>query len=136
MKFEFFVMNEKRNDWGKIEPFNIFNNCIVQRECEKAVRKYLRAPSKYKRKYEWNKEYKDLVGFDAFVREIDTIIACEELYRCEYEIVVGSLFMKDPDKELHKIDCYQQAKPNMVIIAHEIIRQYKEQVKKEKHEEI
>lgn len=156
MNFEFYVMNESRYGGYEIEPFNIFSNYYVNEMTEKAIKKYLRAPNKYKRDYEHDKKYKDLVGFDALVREISKIIMYEEWSRCEYEIAVGSLFTTEirdivrkldeyttleklkedlikesnKNKPLKKIDCFMQAEPNMKMIVHECIRQYKEQLRK------
>ncbi len=128
MQFEFYVLNYNFNR-RKIEMFNIFNNILVQEWAEKAVRKYLRAPKKFK--YEsFHKDVEPIYGFDALVREIDGIICWQEWGRCEYEIGVGYAF-EDDIKKFEKWDCYQQAKPNMVTITHEVIRQYKEQLKKE-----
>ena len=76
----------------------------------------------------FGKDVETIYGFDAFVREMDSIIRCEELSRRQYEISVSDAFETDIDN-LEKWDCYMQAKPNMVIIAHEVIRQYKEQSK-------
>ena len=42
-------------------------------------------------------------------------------------------FESDIDK-LEKWDVYQQVKPNMVMITHEVIRQYKEQLKTKESE--
>ena len=52
---------------------------------------------------------------------------CEEWSRCEYEIMVNGLF-SDDDKA-QKIDCYDQCKPNMPMIASEVIYQYKQYLK-------
>ena len=127
MQFEFYVLNYDCNA-KKIVPFNIFRNIHVQEWTEKAVRKYLRSPKNYTYKSFDGKEI--LHGFDAFVKELDGIIAWQEHWRREYEISVGDLFETDCNK-LEKWDTYSQAKPNMVIIAHEVIRQYKEQKKKD-----
>ena len=125
MQFEYYVLNYDCNA-KKIVPFNIFRNIHVQEWTEKAVRKYLRSPKNFTYKSFDGKEI--LHGFDALVREIDGIIAWQEHWRREYEISVGDLFETDCNK-LEKWDTYSQAKPNMVIIAHEVIRQYKEQKK-------
>ena len=127
MQFEYFVLNYDCNA-KKIVPFNIFRNIHVQEWTEKAVRKYLRSPKSFSYKSFDGKEI--LHGFGAFVKELDGIIAWQEHWRREYEISVGDLFETDCNK-LEKWDTYSQAKPNMVIIAHEVIRQYKEQKKKD-----
>ena len=125
MQFEYYVLNYDCNA-KKIVPFNIFRNILVQEWTEKAVRKYLRSPKNFTYKSFDGKEI--LHGFDALVKELDGIIAWQEHWRREYEISVGDLFETDCNK-LEKWDTYSQAKPNMVIIAHEVIRQYKEQKK-------
>ena len=113
----------------KIVPFNIFRNIHVQEWSEKAVRKYLRSPKIFTYKSFDGKEI--LHGFDAFVKELDGIIKWQEWSRREYEVSVGDAFEDDCEK-LEKWDCYGQAKPNMKMITYEIIRQYKEQMKKTK----
>lgn len=130
MQFEFYVLNYDFNK-KKVVNYNIFNNIRVQEWTEKAVRKYLRAPKKFKYESLFNKEV--IYGFNALVREIDGIIRWQEWGRCEYEIGVGDKFETDCSK-LEKWDCYQQAKPNMVMITHEVIRQYKEQLKAKESE--
>ena len=128
MQFEFYVLNYDCNK-KKVINYNIFNNIRVQELTEKAVRKYLREPKKYKYESFFNKEV--IYGFDALVREIDGIIKWGEWSKREYEISVGDAFTTDCDK-LEKWDTYSQAKPNMMIIAYEVIRQYKEHKKKAK----
>ena len=127
MQFEYYVLNYDCNA-KKIVPFNIFRNILVQEWTEKAVRKYLRSPKNFTYKSFDGKEI--LHGFDALVREIDGIIAWQEHWRREYEISVGDLFETDCNK-LEKWDCYGQAHMNIEMIAHEVIRQYKEQKKKD-----
>lgn len=127
MTFEYYVLNEDFNK-RKIKPFNIFRNVWVNNKTLKAVKKYIRAPSKFKFE-SWNSEER-FYGFEAFVKELDQIIKCEEWSRCEYEILVNGMF-SDEDR-VQKIDCYEQCKPNMEMIAREVIYQYKKQLKKEK----
>ena len=127
MQFEFYVLNYDCNR-KKVINYNIFNNIRVQEWTEKAVKKYLRSPKKFKYESFFNKEV--AYGFDALVREIDGIIKWGEWSKREYEISVGDAFETDINK-LEKWDTYSQAKPNMVMITHEVIRQYKEQSKKE-----
>lgn len=134
MQFEFYVLNYDFNK-KKVVNYNIFNNIRVQEWTEKAVRKYLRAPKKFKYIVQYEnkflgKEEIALYGFDALVEEIEGNIRHEQWGRREYEISVCDAFESDIDR-LEKWDVYQQAKPNMVMIAHEVIRQYKEQLKKE-----
>ena len=128
MQFEYYVLNYNPNA-KKIEPFNIFMNCYVQEYTEKAIKKYLRSPKNYK--YERYGE-DTLYGFEGLCQEIERIIQWQEWGRREYECSVGDAFTTDCNK-LEKIDCYYQSKPNMKIIAREVIFQYKKQLK-EKNE--
>ena len=110
----------------KVEPFNIFRNIHVQEYTEKTIRKYVRNPKKFTYKSFDGKE--EIYGFDALVKEIDSIIRWQEWSRREYEVSVGDAFEKDC-KKLEKWDCYGQAKPNMKMIVREVIWQYKQQKK-------
>lgn len=125
MQFKYYVLNYDCNA-KKIVPFNIFRNIHVQEWTEKAVRKYLRSPKNFTYKSFYDKEI--LHGFDAFVKELDGIVAWQEHWRCGYEISVGDLFETDCNK-LEKWDCYGQAYMNIEMIAREVIWQYKEQKK-------
>ena len=132
MQFEYYVLNYNPNT-KKIEPFNIFRNCYVQEYTEKAVRKYLRSPKNYKYVVQHKNDFLGreeiaVYGFDALVKEIDSIIAWQERGRREYECSVGDAFTTDCNK-LEKWDCYMQAKPNIPMITRECIYQYKEQRK-------
>ena len=128
MQFEYYVLNYDCNA-KKIVPFNIFRNILVQEWAEKAVKKFIRSPKNFTYKSFDGKEI--LHGFDAFVKELDRTIAWQERGRREYEVSVGDLFETDINN-YEKWDTYSQAKPNMVIIAHEVIRQYKAQKKEVK----
>ena len=132
IQFEYSVLNYDTNK-KKVINYNIFNNINVQEWTEKEVRKYLRAPKKYKHIVQYENKFLGIeeiaiYGFDALVEEIDRTIAWQERGRREYEVSVGDAFETDINN-YEKWDTYSQAKPNMVIIAHEVIRQYKEQKK-------
>ena len=132
MQFEFYVLNYDFNK-KKVVNYNVFNNIRVQEWTEKAVRKYLRAPKKFKHIVQYEnkflgKEEIALYGFDALVEEIDRTIKWGEWSKREYEISVGDAFETDINK-LEKWDTYSQAHPNAEIIAYTVIRQYKEQLK-------
>ena len=134
MQFEYYVLNYDFNK-KKVIYYNIFNNINVQEYTEKEVGKYLRSPKKYKHIVQHKNDFlgrEEIVvhGFDALVKEIDSIIAWQERGKREYEVSVGDAFETDCEK-LEKRDCYGQAKPNMKMITYEVIRQYREQ-KKEK----
>ena len=127
MQFEYYVLNYDCNA-KKIVPFNIFRNILVQEWAEKAVRKYLRSPKNFTYKSFDGKEI--LHGFDALVKELDSIIRWQEWGRSEYEMSCGYKFETDCNK-LQSTDCYEQCKPNMGMIAREVIWQYKQQKKKD-----
>ena len=128
MQFEYYVLNYDYNK-QKVKPFNIFRNIHVQECTEKEIKKYLRNPKNYA--YKSFDEKEEICGFDALVKEIDSIVRWQEWGRREYEVSVGDAFETDCEK-LEKWDCYGQAKPNMKMITYEVIRQYKEQQKKAK----
>lgn len=129
IQFEYYVLNYDHNK-QKIELFNIFNNIRVQEWIEKAVRKYIRSPKKFTYKsYSHGKNPEVKTGFDGFVKELDSIIQCEEWSRSEYEISCGYAFETDCNK-LEKWDCYTQASKNIEMIAREVIYQYKQRKKK------
>lgn len=125
MQFEYYVLNYDHNK-QKVKPFNIFRNIHVQECTEKEIKKYLRNPKNYA--YKSFDEKEEICGFDALVKEIDSIVRWQEWGRREYEVSVGDAFETDCEK-LEKWDCYGQAKPNMKMITYEVIRQYKEQKK-------
>lgn len=128
MQFEYYVLNYDTNK-NKVIPFNIFRNIHVQECTEREIKKYLRSPKNYVYKSFDGKE--EIYGFDGLVKEIDHIIKWQEWGRREYEVSVGDAFEADCGK-LEKWDCYGQAAPNMKMIVHEVIRQYKQQKKKAK----
>lgn len=159
MKFEYYVLNYDFNK-KKVFMFNIFNNIRVQENTEKVIKKYLRSPKKFTY-IPYNKNEETLYGFEALVKEIDSIIKWQEWSRCEYEIAVGDIFIteiKDIVREvdrgnltveniydelkkvsqrncsLEKWDCYMQAHANMKMITREVIYQYKQQKAKESKE--
>ena len=158
MQFEYYVLNYDFNK-KKVIYYNIFNNINVQEYTEKEVGKYLRSPKKYKHIVQHKNDFLGreeiaVYGFDAVVKEIDSIIAWQERGRREYEVSVGDAFITEirdivrevergnltndnlydelinteqHNAKLEKWDAYLQAKPNMAIIAREVLRQYKEQ---------
>ena len=126
MQFEYYVLNYDHNK-QKVEPFNIFRNIHVQEYTEKTIRKYVRNPKKFTYKSFDGKE--EIYGFDALVKELDSIIQWQEWGRSEYEMSCGCKFETDCNK-LQATDCYSQAKPNIEMIAREVIWQYKQQQKK------
>ena len=142
MQFEYYVLNYDFNK-KKVIYYNIFNNINVQEYTEKEVGKYLRSPKKYKHIVQHKNDFlgrEEIVvhGFDALVKEIDSIIRWEEWSRREFEVSIGDAFETDCEK-LEKWDCYRQAKPNIKMIAREVLWQYKQynkNIKQEKYEQI
>ena len=161
MQFEYYVLNHDFNR-DKIELFNIFDNYYVQEQTEKEIRKYIRSPKNYK--YDsFFKDEKVVYGFDGLCKHFERILRCEEWARCEYEIAVGGIFIKElsdiihdvergdisvddlyeeiqkenkSNSKLEKWDCFKQAQPNIPMIMRECIWQYKQQKKKENEEDV
>lgn len=125
IQFEYYVLNYNHNK-KQIEPYNIFNNIYVQEYTEKEVKKYLRNPKNYLYKSFDGKE--EIYGFDALVKELDSIIQWQEWSRCGYEMGVCHKFETDC-KNIKHMDCYEQAHMNIEMVTREVIRQYKEQKK-------
>lgn len=121
MQFKYYVLNHDFNK-KKVIKFNIFNNWPLNEAVEKEVKKYIRGPKRYKYK-KWSDEIV-YTGFEAFCMQLDSLIRWQEWSRVEYEISVGAPFEDDCNK-LEKWDCYQQCKPNIEMIAREVIYQYK-----------
>lgn len=157
MQFEYYVLNHDFNR-GKIELFNIFDNYYVQERTEKEIKKYLRSHKNYK--YDsFFKDEEPVYGFEGLCKRFEQILRCEEWARCEYEIAVGGIFIKElsdiihavergdisvddlyeeiqkenkRNSKLEKWDCFKQAQPNIPMIMRECIWQYKQQKKEEK----
>lgn len=127
MQFEYYVLNYDINK-NKVIPYNIFRNINVQECTEREIRKYIRSPKNYTYKSFDGQEV--IYGFDALVKELDSIIRWQEWGRSEYEMSCGYKFETDCNK-LQSTDCYEQCKPNMGMIAREVIWQYKQQKKKD-----
>lgn len=128
MQFKFYVLNYDFNRKCVIN-YNIFNNIRVNEWTKKAIKKYLRSPSKYK--YERYGNQNVIYGFEALCEEIRSIVANQQCGRREYEIGVSDAFETDIE-ELEKWDVYEQVKPNIPIVARECIYQYKQQRKENK----
>lgn len=98
---------------GSIKPWNIFNNCVV-------YERTLKLCEEYKRKK---------MTFETFTESLRNIIMCEEWSRCEYEIMVNTLFPNKERPEGWKIDCYMQALPNIKHIARYVLQTYYPRIK-------
>lgn len=104
LNFEWYVLNENFNRNNEIVPYNIFNNYYVNDNTNRLCVEY-----KTKK-----------MSFEEFTEKLRCIIMHEEWSRCEYEIVVKSLF-KD---NARKVDCYEQALPNIKLIAKYVLEEY------------
>ena len=109
--------------------YNIFDDEIIQNSTEKAIRKYLRAPSKfaYYRFTAPGQEDRSEYGFAGLVSEINSIIFYAD--PANDEVIFLDYLDEDEEKPW---SLYEQCAPNMVELTHSCIRQYKEQCKKEK----
>lgn len=125
--FEFYVLRYDPNK-RRVVDYNIFNNVMVYDHTKKAVRKYLRAPSKYKYEVYSNGKTETTYGFEALCKEIRSILMWQEWARCEYELCVGDPFAHPNDFSSFEItDCFSQCERNIPAIAREVIYQYKQQ---------
>lgn len=120
VNFEYYVLNYDHNK-GEVYLFNIFRNIHVYEKTKEEVKKYLKDPEKYSREDSTGKK---VFGFEAFCKELASIIMWQEWSRYEYEISAGAPFEKNPEK-LEKWDCWMQCAPNIEMIAREVIYQYK-----------
>lgn len=125
MQFEWYVLNYNCN--GKmVERFNIFRNCHVQELTEKAIKKYLRSPSKYKYVKQYacriselriNREEISLYGFYGLCAEIRAILMNQLWSRREYEISVSDAFVvevSDVINDLNKYDDINKFKEYLI----------------------
>lgn len=126
--FTFYVLNYNF-DTRSVEPFNIFENITVNDTVLKEIKKYIKSPKNYSYTAYTHEVF---TGFDGLCVAIDKAIAHEEMFRAEYEILVGGLYEKDV-ANLRKIDCYFQAHANIKTIARDCIAQYKEYKKNISH---
>lgn len=139
-KFHWYVVNYNHTR-SSIVQFNIFDNWPLNDAVYEEVKKYLRAPAKYKKEIRripatteidihtgqpkfMLPTYEYVYGFEALKAEIRSLIMWQEWGRYEYEISVGRPFEENCDN-LRKIDCYWQCEPNIESITYEVIRQYK-----------
>lgn len=111
--FEFYVLNYDFNS-KKVINYNIFYNCYVYDYALKLTRKHLRNKKKF--------------TYEEYKKELLSIIMWQEWSRREYEISVGDAFETNLDR-FEKIDCYEQAKPNIDVIAQMCIKRYKDYIK-------
>lgn len=121
--FKFYVLNYDVNK-KRVELYNIFNNIRLHDATEKLVKKYLRAPNKFKYVDNLVTSGKEIFGFEGFCAELRLDISWQERARREYEISVGDLTETDINK-FQRFDCYDQAAPNIEVIARDVINQYK-----------
>lgn len=126
---EYYVPMERYNE-KRIEMTNIFNNWVLRDAVVKEIKKYLRNKKGYK-----HVDYRPVTpittyGFDAFKKEIRSLLQWQLYSRVQFEIMVTS-FPFDKE-ELVKMDAYQLSEPNLDMICHDIIRQYREGIKEVK----
>lgn len=128
--FEYYCPNVEMHGRSdiRVEYWNIFNNYYVYEWTLRAVKKYLRAPSKYCYK-SFGENVEPIYGFEALCKELEMIFAHEFRARYQYEFSIGEPFPLNDDKtvrsELFKEDLFWLIKPNIPIIANSCILQYK-----------
>ena len=99
MKLEYYVLNHDFNK-NEIYQFNIFDNYYVYNGAIKAVVNYMTGAYNY----------------DAYVKELRSVIMHEMWSRVQYEIAVGGLFDEDM-KHAKKVDVFYQVEKNLNVIA-------------------
>lgn len=102
----FYVLREDFNR-DELEYFNIFNNYYVSEDIEK-----------YKKEYKKNKDRDELIN------KLDRTFRYAFWSKCEYEIIVTSLFSNSFDRFEKKVDVYGQIRPNIPIIADMLIHEW------------
>lgn len=107
--FEWYVLNEDMNH-RKIVMFNIFNNISLYEETVKLCEEY---------------DYTGDMSFEEFTKELRRLIQWQEWARREYEIMVAPLW-SEKQEDWRKIDCYQQAEPNIERVAEHVLKVYEE----------
>lgn len=106
---------------GELDWINVFGNTKVNESVESYLRKYVRAPSKYK----------EGKGFEGLKRDISLTLMSMYWSRSEYEFAVTPLY-RVTQKYSNRVDIYELCEHNIDAITHELIRQHKEQLRKEK----
>lgn len=128
MLFEWYVLKYSYERRTTVS-YNIFDDEELQNETEKAIRRYLRAPSKFAH-YKYTapgKEDRSEYGFAGLVSEIDSIIF---QYDSAYDEILFPDYLEEGEEEEKPWSVYEQCALNMVELTHSCIRQHKEQSKK------
>ena len=112
--FEFYVLNYDFNR-RRVVLFNIFQNIQVY-DCALDVTK---------------RRARNKINDEEFREELKSIIHWQEWARREYEISVGDAFETDCNK-LEKWDCFEQAAPNIEVIADMCLKRYRQWKKEQK----
>lgn len=123
---------------GDIKPWNVFRNWVFKDEAIKLAKDYYKGkftletlkkdnieyPYDYKTNT-WGEPYVNPEvealknDYEAFRYKLLRLLQWQEWSRCEYEILVCPLIVRDDKYEdkLQKIDCYEQVLPNADIFA-------------------
>lgn len=109
---------------GELDWINVFGNTRVRDSVESYLRKYVRAPSKYKKGK----------GFEGLKEDIRLTLMSMYWSRSEFEFAVKPLYPVTGKYE-NRVDIYELCEHNLDSIVHELIRQHREQLRKEKKHE-
>lgn len=104
---KWYVLNHDFNK-DEIEAFNIFNSSNFNEGVEKALKNY--------------------TTFENFVNELDKVAMYSFWCKAEYEILCSGLVTKNDRVE--KIDVYTQIKPNIELLAWNIVSNYNKHKRK------
>lgn len=114
----------------KIRYINVFDNFYVSDSIEKELRKYMRNQSKYKYVAF---DGTSIAGIEGLKRFVKAKLFHQYAYRCEYEYALTPYInYYKRIVEPKRIDVFQICEQNLDVIVHDLIRQHKEQVIKEK----
>lgn len=115
--------------------WDVFNNYSVHDWCVRDIKRYLRAPKKFKSP-SYGKYEPDIYGFEGLCREFKRNFANQFWVRYEYEFSVGEAFPLGDDgkprERLYKKDAYWVLLPNIPFIVEGCVNQYKTWLKNSK----
>lgn len=121
VKLEFYVL---KSDNGKVQSYNLFSDELIYNETITAVKSYLKKLNKF----EYVLDNGNVVhGFEAFTKKLLAIMSTEEHKKEAYAI--ATVPWGPYNTSIKKIDCLDQLKPNIEMVANYVIRQYKNWIK-------
>lgn len=124
VKLEFYVL---KSDNGQVRPYNLFSDELIYNETIVAVKDYLKNPNKFECVLDNGNA---IHGIEAFTERLLAIMSTEENKSEVYAIAATP--WGPCNTLIKKIDCLDQIKPNIEMVASYVIRQYKNWIKTQK----